>query len=183
MPTIFENTPAYTRSTAAATVYTIMPVIRLRCDACEASLRISQLTKPMPRMAVPVMRPTKSISVGACSIPSNTTRTMPGVRSNPIPTITSAIPVTSNNRLALARMSSPHGDQVSPFRPLLRQQPLGPDRVKARYSPLRAFMALRICRLTASRLKLAGACIGGNSTNVWPSFATTCWTKTKRQIS
>ena len=36
---------------------------------------------------------------------------------------------------------------------------------------------------SASRLKLAPFCIGGNSRKVWAYFATSCCTKTKRQNS
>lgn len=39
------------------------------------------------------------------------------------------------------------------------------------------------CFLTASRLNEAGSCIGGNSIAVSASFATYCWTSTKRQNS
>src|SRR5262245_11935657 len=41
--------------------------------------------------------------------------------------------------------------------------------------------ALTTCSLMASRLNEAGFCIGGNWTKVSPNFATSCWTKTKRQ--
>src|SRR5436190_2324184 len=40
-----------------------------------------------------------------------------------------------------------------------------------------------IFAFTASRLKLAPFCIGGNSTAVVASFSTSCWTNTKRQNS
>src|SRR5690242_17593254 len=46
-----------------------------------------------------------------------------------------------------------------------------------------ADLAASICALTASRLKLAPFCIGGNSTAVMASFSTCCWTNTKRQNS
>jgi len=44
-----------------------------------------------------------------------------------------------------------------------------------------AAIAFSICSLTASRLKLAPFCMGGNSIAVWPSFATSCCTNTPRQ--
>src|SRR5438874_13513306 len=44
-------------------------------------------------------------------------------------------------------------------------------------------LAAAIWALTASRLKLAPLCMGGNSTAVCASFSTCCWTNTKRQNS
>ena len=44
-------------------------------------------------------------------------------------------------------------------------------------------VAASICAFTASRLKLAPFCIGGNSIAVIASFSTCCWTNTKRQNS
>src|SRR3954454_16649430 len=54
--------------------------------------------------------------------------------------------------------------------------------------PILAYLAIAawaaaIFALTASRLKLAPFCIGGNSIAVIASFSTSCWTKTKRQNS
>src|SRR6267154_6198657 len=46
-----------------------------------------------------------------------------------------------------------------------------------------SFMACAIFSFTASRLKLAPFCIGGYSRAVMASFATSCWTNTKRQNS
>lgn len=46
-----------------------------------------------------------------------------------------------------------------------------------------ADLAASILALTASRLKLAPFCMGGNSMAVMASLATCCWTKTKRQNS
>src|SRR2546421_10819654 len=46
-----------------------------------------------------------------------------------------------------------------------------------------AALAASIFAFTASRLKLAPRCIGGNSIAVIASFATCCWTNTKRQNS
>ena len=46
-----------------------------------------------------------------------------------------------------------------------------------------AFLAAAIFAFTASRLKLAPFCIGGNSIAVIASFSTCCWTNTKRQNS
>src|SRR6266702_427292 len=46
-----------------------------------------------------------------------------------------------------------------------------------------AFLAAAIFSFTASRLKLAPFCIGGNSIAVIASFSTTSWTSTKRQNS
>ena len=46
-----------------------------------------------------------------------------------------------------------------------------------------AALAASIFAFTASRLKLAPFCIGGNSTAVMASFSTCCWTNTKRQNS
>src|ERR1700730_3271959 len=43
--------------------------------------------------------------------------------------------------------------------------------------------AAAIFAFTASRLKLAPFCIGGNSIAVMASFSTVCWTNTKRQNS
>ena len=43
--------------------------------------------------------------------------------------------------------------------------------------------AAAIFAFTASRLKLAPFCIGGNSIAVIASFSTCCWTNTKRQNS
>src|SRR5260370_41033920 len=43
------------------------------------------------------------------------------------------------------------------------------------------FILVAISAFTASRLKLAPFCIGGNSRKVWSSLPTTCWTNTKRQ--
>src|ERR1700731_2649935 len=43
--------------------------------------------------------------------------------------------------------------------------------------------AAAIFAFTASRLKLAPFCIGGNSIAVMASFSTCCWTNTKRQNS
>src|SRR6185312_17402655 len=51
------------------------------------------------------------------------------------------------------------------------------------YLPAGDSAAFSICSLTASRLKLAPFCIGGNSIAVWASFATSCWTNWKRQNS
>ncbi len=42
------------------------------------------------------------------------------------------------------------------------------------YFPACDCMAFSICSLTASRLKLAPFCIGGNSIAVWASFPTSC---------
>ena len=44
-------------------------------------------------------------------------------------------------------------------------------------------LAATIFAFTASRLKLAPFCIGGNSIAVLASFSTSCWTNTKRQNS
>src|SRR5215211_7404446 len=52
----------------------------------------------------------------------------------------------------------------------------------ALYLPI-AVLAASIFAFTASRLKLAPFCIGGNSIAVMASFSTCCWTKTKRQNS
>src|SRR5437764_2444878 len=57
-----------------------------------------------------------------------------------------------------------------------------------RQSPSFAYLAIAawaaaIFAFTASRLKLAPFCIGGNSIAVIASFSTSCWTKTKRQNS
>jgi hypothetical protein len=46
-----------------------------------------------------------------------------------------------------------------------------------------ALIAFSICAFTASRLKLAPFCIGGNSNAVWASVATCRCTNTKRQNS
>src|SRR6476620_11308082 len=46
-----------------------------------------------------------------------------------------------------------------------------------------AALAASIFAFTASRLKLAPFCIGGNSMAVMASFATSCCTNTKRQNS
>src|SRR4051812_24883845 len=46
-----------------------------------------------------------------------------------------------------------------------------------------AAWAAAIFAFTASRLKLAPFCIGGNSIAVLASFSTSCWTNTKRQNS
>src|SRR5207302_1510814 len=46
-----------------------------------------------------------------------------------------------------------------------------------------AILAASIFPFTASRLKLAPFCIGGNSIAVIASFSTCCWTNTKRQNS
>src|ERR1051326_1701021 len=46
-----------------------------------------------------------------------------------------------------------------------------------------AVLAASIFAFTASRLKLAPFCIGGNSIAVMASFSTSCWTNTKRQNS
>ena len=46
-----------------------------------------------------------------------------------------------------------------------------------------AALAASIFAFTASRLKLAPFCIGGNSIAVMASFSTCCWTNTKRQNS
>src|SRR6516165_130272 len=51
------------------------------------------------------------------------------------------------------------------------------------YLPACDCMAFSICSLTASRLKLAPFCIGGNSIAVWASLPTSCCTSTKRQNS
>src|SRR4051794_6763784 len=50
------------------------------------------------------------------------------------------------------------------------------------YLPI-AILAASIFAFTASRLKLAPFCIGGNSIAVFASFSTCCWTNTKRQNS
>src|SRR5215216_3468063 len=50
------------------------------------------------------------------------------------------------------------------------------------YLPV-ADLAASILAFTASRLKLAPFCIGGNSMAVMASFCTCCWTNTKRQNS
>src|ERR1700730_118063 len=50
------------------------------------------------------------------------------------------------------------------------------------YLPIDAW-ASAIFAFTASRLKLAPFCIGGNSIAVMASFSTCCWTNTKRQNS
>ena len=58
-------------------------------------------------------------------------------------------------------------------------EPIGPaipDGVGSLHLADRAWIALRICSLTASKLKLAPFCIGGNSTNVSPTLTTSCWT-------
>src|SRR5215218_7332082 len=52
----------------------------------------------------------------------------------------------------------------------------------ALYLPI-AVLAASIFAFTASRLKLAPLCIGGNSIAVMASFSTCCWTNTKRQNS
>jgi hypothetical protein len=44
-------------------------------------------------------------------------------------------------------------------------------------------IAFSICAFTASRLKLAPFCIGGNSIAVWASFPTSCCAYWKRQNS
>src|SRR5215510_2132409 len=44
-------------------------------------------------------------------------------------------------------------------------------------------LAASIFAFTASRLKLAPFCIGGNSMAVMASFTTSCWTHTNRQNS
>src|SRR3954467_14850721 len=54
--------------------------------------------------------------------------------------------------------------------------------------PILAYLAIAaraaaIFAFTASRLKLAPFCIGGNSITVMASFSTCCCTKTKRQNS
>lgn len=46
-----------------------------------------------------------------------------------------------------------------------------------------AVLAASILALTASRLKLAPFCIGGNAIAVIANFSTSCWTNTKRQNS
>src|SRR5262249_9236474 len=46
-----------------------------------------------------------------------------------------------------------------------------------------AALAASIFSFTASRLKLAPFCIGGNSIAVWANFSTWSWTNTKRQNS
>jgi hypothetical protein len=51
------------------------------------------------------------------------------------------------------------------------------------YSPECECSAFWICSFTASMLKLAPFCIGGNSIRVWAALATSCCTKTKRQNS
>jgi hypothetical protein len=51
------------------------------------------------------------------------------------------------------------------------------------YCPSCALSFSWISRFIASRLKVAGACIGGNSIAVSASSATFCWTRTKRQNS
>src|SRR5215213_8504214 len=59
---------------------------------------------------------------------------------------------------------------------------LAHEHVLALYLPI-AVLAASIFAFTASRLKLAPFCIGGNSIAVMASFSTCCWTKTKRQNS
>src|SRR4051794_32730792 len=54
--------------------------------------------------------------------------------------------------------------------------------------PIHAYLAIAawaaaIFAFTASRLKLAPFCIGGNSIAVMASFSTFCWTNTNRQNS
>src|SRR5262249_28727307 len=45
-----------------------------------------------------------------------------------------------------------------------------PDSLGSPHRAARAWAALRICSFTASRLKLAPFCMGGNCTNVSPTF-------------
>ena len=59
----------------------------------------------------------------------------------------------------------------------------GPDGLGPPHLADCAWTALRICSLTASRLKLAPFCIGGNSMNVSATFATSCCANVKRQNS
>jgi len=54
---------------------------------------------------------------------------------------------------------------------------------ESRYWPAWAAIAFWIDALTASRLKLAPGCMGGKSIAVCATFATSCWTNTKRQNS
>ena len=54
---------------------------------------------------------------------------------------------------------------------------------RAFYLPVCDCMAFSICSLTASRLKLAPFCIGGNSIAVWASLPTSCCTNWNRQNS
>src|SRR6202011_6283053 len=61
-------------------------------------------------------------------------------------------------------------------------------RHESQSKPCRAYLATdawaaAIFAFTASRLKLAPFCIGGNSIAVIASFSTCCWTNTKRQNS
>ena len=56
------------------------------------------------------------------------------------------------------------------------------DFLREAYWPCAA-RAFSSCALTASRLKLAPGCIGGNSIAVCATFATSCCTNTKRQNS
>src|SRR5439155_12090967 len=57
------------------------------------------------------------------------------------------------------------------------------DQSKLGYYLPTAARAASIFAFTASRLKLAPLCIGGNSIAVIASFSTACWTNTKRQNS
>src|SRR6185369_12795008 len=60
--------------------------------------------------------------------------------------------------------------------------PLAGELDAGAYLPIAA-RAAAIFAFTASRLKLAPFCMGGNSTAVITSFSTCCWTNTKRQNS
>src|SRR5262249_12659696 len=65
--------------------------------------------------------------------------------------------------------------------PLLRSPPF--DWLCWGYCPSRLLIISSTLALTASRLKEAGACIGGNSMAVCANLATYCWTITNRQNS
>src|SRR5262245_2580002 len=60
-------------------------------------------------------------------------------------------------------------------------RPGGAQLVIYLYFPACDWMAFSICSLTASRLKLAPFCMGGNSIAVWATLATSCCTNWKRQ--
>src|SRR5207253_3796846 len=60
---------------------------------------------------------------------------------------------------------------------------MGHSHLSAHYWPACLLTASSIFAFTASRLKLAPFCIGGNSIAVMASLATCCWTNTNRQNS
>ena len=75
------------------------------------------------------------------------------------------------------RIAQPGGPGRAGRCPFRRTRPRSapPDSDRCHF-PACTWAAFWICSFTASRLKLAPFCIGGNSMAVWASFATSCWT-------